>query len=116
MATRPTRIAVLYFAHETVSFLRSTRPGPGEAEGIAEWRISHDIEPDVYSLGDFDFTRPKAGLLVSRRAALACPGYKRAITANRNRPPTYSAGARVFRSSFCHCGGCWSAQAASRPS
>ena len=56
--------------YETVSFLRSTRPGPGEAEGIAEWRISHEIEPDVYSLGDFDFTRPKAGLLVSRRAAL----------------------------------------------
>ena len=55
--------------YEAVSFLRSTRPGPGEAEGIGEWRVSHEIEPDVYSLGDFDFTRPKAGLLVSRRAA-----------------------------------------------
>ncbi len=55
--------------YETVSVQRTDRPGPGEAEGIGEWRISHEIEPDVYSLADFDFTRPKAGLLVSRRAA-----------------------------------------------
>lgn len=52
-----------------VGFQRSTKGRPGEGENIAEWRISHEIEPEVYSLGDFDFTRPKSGLLVSRGAA-----------------------------------------------
>jgi len=55
--------------YETVHFQRATEARPGEIESIGEWRVSHEIEPDVYSLGDFDFTRPKAGLLVSRRAA-----------------------------------------------
>jgi len=55
--------------YEAVSFQRATEGPPGEREGVGEWRISHEIEPEVYSLGDFDFTRPKAGLLVSCRAA-----------------------------------------------
>jgi type VI secretion system secreted protein VgrG len=55
--------------YEAVSFQRSTESRPGESERITQWRVSHEIEPEVYSLGDFDFTRPKAGLLVRRLAA-----------------------------------------------
>ena len=55
--------------YEAVGFQRVTKARADEPESVGSWRTAHEVEPDVYELGDFDFTKRKAGLLVNRHAA-----------------------------------------------
>ncbi|HEX8789719.1 MAG TPA: type VI secretion system tip protein TssI/VgrG [Polyangiaceae bacterium] len=42
---------------------------PDDTDCITSWQVSEQLEPGVVSLSDFDFTRPKASLLVKKQSS-----------------------------------------------
>lgn len=40
-----------------------------DVDSVASWQVSEQLEPGVYSLSDFDFTKPKASLLVKKQSS-----------------------------------------------
>ena len=69
-------------AHETVSgyekiHYRSPSEGKKkELDSIFAWSLSRDVQSGTVAFGDYDFTRPKADLLVKRSAARSHPHAK----------------------------------------